>query len=53
MELKDAKEVVAQAINAALLKGCYNLADARVIIEALDKLTSQPEVEFGKIEPLN
>ena len=49
MELKDAKQVIVQAINAATLKGCYNIEDIKLIVQALDKINEQPEVEFGEI----
>ena len=53
MELKDAKKIIEQAINAGLLKGVYSLEDAKVIIQALDKLNSQPDVEFGTVSPIS
>jgi len=49
MELKEAKEVINQAINAAVLKGCYSLEDIKVIIMAIEKLNNQPDVEFGDV----
>jgi len=52
MELKDAKQIITQAINAATLKGCYNIEDIRLIVQALDKINGQPDVEFGEITPL-
>lgn len=52
MELKDAKQIITQAINAATLKGCYNIEDIKLIVQALDKINNQPDVEFGEIKPL-
>jgi hypothetical protein len=52
MELKTALETINQAINVAMQKGCFNLTENQAIIEALVKLNSQPDVEFGEIEPL-
>jgi len=49
MELKEAKEVINQAINAAVLKGCYNLEDIKLIVVAIEKLNDQPEVEFNPV----
>ena len=53
MELKDAKKIIEQAINAALLKGVYSLEDTKVIIQALDKINNQPDVEFGSVNPIS
>ena len=39
-----------EAINVAILKGCYDLSSAKNIIMALDKILEQPNVEFGEIE---
>jgi len=52
MELKTALETINQAINVAMQKGCFNLTENQAIIEALVKLNSQPDVEFGEIKPL-
>ena len=52
MELKTALETINQAINVAMQKGCFNLTENQAIIEALFKLNSQPDVEFGEIKPL-
>jgi len=53
MELKDAKKIIEQAINAAMLKGVYSLEDVKVIVIALEKLNAMPDVEFGPVEPIS
>ena len=53
MELKEAKQIITQAINAATLKGCYNIEDIKLIIQALDRINNQPDVEFGSVEKLD
>lgn len=53
MELNQAKETINQAINAALLKGCYSLEDMKVIIQALEKINEMPDVEFSIPQPLH
>lgn len=53
MELNQAKAIISQAINAALLKGCYSLDDMKVIIQALEKINEMPDVEFSVPVPLN
>lgn len=53
MELQESKEIVNQAINIAIQKGCFNLTEAQAIIKALEKLNSVQDVEFGEIKPIN
>lgn len=53
MDLNQAKETISQAINAALLKGCYSLKDMELIIQALQKINEMPDVEFSVPVPLN
>ena len=52
MELSQAKEVINQAIDLAIRKGCYGIADAQAIIQALEKIDGLDDVEFGEITPL-
>jgi len=52
MELKKAKEIVNQAINVAIQKGCYNLDESQAIIHALEKINNLDDVEFGEIKPV-
>ena len=53
MELRDAKKIIEQAINAGMLKGVYSLEDVKFIVKALEKLNEQPDVEFGPVEPIS
>jgi len=50
MELKVAKQVVAEALNIAIMKGCFGLVEVQNIVEALKVLEEQPE--FGEVKPL-
>ena len=52
MELKQAKQIVNSAIDMAIQKGCYSLADAQAVIQALEKINSMDDIEFGEITPL-
>jgi len=52
MELKVAKQVIAEALNIAIQKGCYGLVEVQNIVAALQAVTDQPDVEFGEIKPL-
>jgi len=51
MELKTAKQILAEAVNVAVMKGCFNLVEVQNIVKALELINSQPEVEFGEITP--
>lgn len=52
MELKQAKEIVNQAIDVAVKKGCYSLIEMEAIIGALTKINGLDDVEFGEITTL-
>lgn len=41
MELKEAKEILNQAINAALKSGVYNLEDVKMILAALNSIKEE------------
>ncbi len=41
MELKTAEQIIEEALNAAFLKGCYSLQDAKAIIKALEIIAEQ------------
>ena len=46
MDLKSSKEIVNQAINIAIQKGCFNLTEVQTIIEALKKIEGLQDIEF-------
>ena len=50
MDNKLAKQIVKEALNLAIAKGCFNLAEVSSIVKAIDFLDEQPNVEFGKVE---
>ena len=52
-QFNQAKETINQAINVAMQKGCFNLAESQAIIHALEIINSQPDVEFGEIKPID
>lgn len=52
MELQESKEIVNQAIDIAIQKGCFNLVEIQTIIKALEKINSVADVEFGEIKPV-
>ena len=53
MELKVAKQVIAETLNIAISKGCYGLVEVQNIVAALQAVTDQPEVELGTVEKLD
>jgi hypothetical protein len=52
MELKQAHQIIAEALNIAIQKGCFGLIEVQNIVTALSKVTDQPDVEFGEITPI-
>ena len=50
MELKQAHQIIAEALNIAIQKGCFGLIEVQNIVAALEKVTNQPEIEFGDIK---
>jgi hypothetical protein len=49
MDNKTAKQIVNEALNMAISKGCFGLIEVSNIVKALDFLNEQPDVEFGEI----
>ncbi len=45
-----AKQVIKEALNVAISRGCFGLVETTNIVKALDFMDSQPDVEFGLIE---
>jgi len=50
VDIKQAHNIIIEAINVAIIKGCYDLNSAKNIVFALDKILEQPQIEFGEIE---
>ena len=49
MNNKTAKQVMNEALNMAISKGCFGLIEVTNIVKALEFLNNQPDVEFGEI----
>ena len=49
MELKQAKEIIIQALDIAIKKGCYGLSEVEAIVHALTKINGLDDVEFGEM----
>ena len=50
MNNKTAKQIVNEALNIAISKGCFGLVEVTNIVKALEFLNEQPDVEFGEID---
>ncbi len=48
MDNKLAKQILKEALNIAIAKGCFNLVEVSNIVKAIEFLDEQPNVEFGK-----
>jgi len=49
MDNKTANQIVSEALNIAISKGCFGLVEVTNIVKALEHINSQPDVEFGGI----
>lgn len=48
MDISIAKQVITEAMNIAVLKGCFNLVEVTNIVKAIEVINDQPE--FGELE---
>jgi ACT domain-containing protein len=46
VELIEAKQILKNALNVSVQKGCFSIDDVAVIIEALKKIETIQDVEF-------
>lgn len=49
MNRETAIQMVSEAINIAIAKGCFGLVEVTNIVKAIEFLNEQPDVEFGEI----
>lgn len=49
MDNKTAKQIISEAMNIAIAKGCFGLIEVTNIVKAVEFLYNQPDVEFGEI----
>jgi hypothetical protein len=50
MDNKTAKQIISEAMNVAIAKGCFGLIEVTNIVKAVEFLSNQPDVEFKGIE---
>ena len=49
MDTKTAKQIISEAMNIAIAKGCFGLVEVTNIVKAVEFLSNQPDVDFGNI----
>ena len=50
MELETAKQVLVEALDIAIKKGCYGLNEVNNIVKALDKILELDDITFEKVK---
>jgi len=50
MDNKTAKQIISEALNIAIAKGCFGLVEVTNIVKALEFLSNQPAVEFKEVD---
>ena len=53
MDKKTALQIISEAMNIAIAKGCFGLIEVSNIVKAIDVLESQPDIEFGEITEID
>lgn len=48
METNTAKQIIAEALNIAIAKGCFGLVEVQNIVKALEVINQVPEIQFEK-----
>ena len=43
-------QVINEALNIAIVKGCFGLIEVTNIVKAVEFISNQPDIEFGDIE---
>jgi len=49
MDNKTANQIVSEALDIAIAKGCFRLVEVTNIVKALEFINAQPDIEFGEI----
>ena len=50
MKKETAIQVINEALNIAIAKGCFGLIEVTNIVKAVEFISNQPDIEFGDIE---
>ena len=52
MNKNTALQILNEALNIAIAKGCFGLIEVTNIVKAVELITEQPEIEFGEIQAI-
>ena len=52
MKKQTAVQIINEALNIAIAKGCFGLVEVTNIVKAVEVITEQPEIEFGEIQEI-
>ena len=49
MKRETAIQIINEALNIAIAKGCFGLVEVTNIVKAVEFISEQPDIEFGEI----
>ena len=49
MKTENAIQILKEALNIAISKGCFGLVETSNIVHAIEFLDQQPDIQFGEI----
>ena len=49
MDIKTSNQIIAEALNIAIAKGCFGLVEVSNIVKALEVINNMPDIEFGEV----
>jgi hypothetical protein len=50
MKTENAIQILKEALNIAISKGCFGLVETTNIVKAIEHFEIQPKIEFGEFE---
>ena len=53
MKTEQALQILKEALNIAIAKGCFGLIETTNIVKAIEYFENKADIEFGDIEELN
>ena len=52
MKKETAVQIINEALNIAIAKGCFGLVEVTNIVKAVEFISEQPDIEFGEIQEI-
>jgi hypothetical protein len=52
MKKNTAIQIINEALNIAIAKGCFGLVEVTNIVKAVELISEQPDIEFGEIKEI-